>query len=71
MGRLQQIANWLMLLGFLIALFGGIQVRGDPEGTWVRVGPLHVAGGLLAVAGLLLNVLAGLGIVLRKQERRA
>src|SRR5262245_38553169 len=54
----QKLGAGISMVGFLLIMVGGMAVRGDPDGTWVQVNLVHVAGGLSLFLGTVLSVVA-------------
>jgi hypothetical protein len=48
----------MMVAGLFLIMAGGMQIHRGPDGTWVHVTLVHVAGGGLSFCGMLLNVIA-------------
>ncbi|MFO0825361.1 MAG: hypothetical protein U0792_19950 [Gemmataceae bacterium] len=46
-----------MAIGFFLFMAGGMAVRSEPDGTWVKITVVHAAGAGVFLLGVLLAVL--------------
>ncbi|MBA4191869.1 MAG: hypothetical protein C0467_28145 [Planctomycetaceae bacterium] len=51
MRLLRKLGVGIAGVGLFLILVGGMRVRSGPDGTWVQVNILHVAGGVAVVLG--------------------
>lgn len=56
MSLLRSMSHVALVAGFVLFVAGGMSVRSDPDGTWVKVTVVHAAGVGVFLVGVLLSV---------------
>jgi hypothetical protein len=49
---------WIMVMGLLLVIVGGLRVHRDPDGTWFQLNLMHGGGVGLLLIGMALTVIA-------------
>jgi hypothetical protein len=55
---LQKFGACIMVAGLFVTMAGGMSVHRGPDGTCVRVNPVHGVGGGLMLCGMTFSVIA-------------
>lgn len=57
MKLIRQIGAWFLIAGLLVFFpCGGMHMKHDAEGTWLRIGPLQWIAGAVLALGVVLAV---------------